>query len=182
MNKIEQIKSYPYRFVQKINPTPSDCFLHKLLYDFKSGKSKYRYWVILECYEHNIYAIKFHLKSDKNNKLKYNRLTNLGEFRPIINTCVNIVLDVYKKEASASFGFIGSNTMTDKFSEIKSDTKRYHIYKRLMVTYFSDERFKHIADKQKSSYMLLRKSEIEKNPTLESDIIKLFAFLYSELS
>ena len=122
------------------------------------------------------------MKCDKNNKLKYNRLTNLGEFRPIINTCVNIVLDIYEKDSSASFGFIGSNTMTDKFSEMKSNTKRYNIYKRLMVTYFSDEHFKHIADKQKSSYMLLRKSEIEKNPNLENDITGLFASLYLEFS
>lgn len=136
----------------------------------------------MELYKHNIYAVKFHLKADRDNPNKYHKLTDLKEFRPIINTCIKVVLDVFKKDSCASFGFIGSNTITKDYVEPKENTKRYRVYKRLVLTYFSDEYFKHIVDTQHSSYMLLKRTELKKNPNLEKDIVKLFASLYNELT
>ena len=53
---------YPYRFVQNFEGK-SGHLLSKRLYSFKSTKSNLTYWVWVELYDYNVYAIKFHLKN-----------------------------------------------------------------------------------------------------------------------
>lgn len=111
---------YPHRFVQNFNEEVGHL-KSKKLYTFKSTKSNQWYWVRVECYDHNVYALKFHLKSMRNCENKYSVLTNTYEPRRIVMTCINIMLEIYQKDDHASFGFIGSNLE----KEGTDNTKRF---------------------------------------------------------
>jgi hypothetical protein len=119
-----------------------------------------------------MYAVKFHLKADKNSQYKYNRLTGLNEARPVINTCIAIMLEIYKANKRASFGFIASN-MPD---ESENETKRFRVYKRIMATYFSYVHFEHIEIKEKSAYMMICRTELEK----DRDLIQKIEYFFSD--
>ena len=101
-------------------------------------------------------------------------MTGLGEPRRIINTCGAIMLGIAKEDPRSSFGFIGSNMEGEGIS----NTKRFRIYKILMLTYFSDRFFQHKANCEKSAYLLIRKSELVNNPHLMDDIESFFTEEY----
>lgn len=101
-------------------------------------------------------------------------MTGLGEPRRIINTCVAIMLKIAKDDPRSSFGFIGANME----GEAISNTKRFRIYKILMLTYFSDSFFQHKVNCEKSAYLLIRKSELARIPSLMEDIENFFTDEY----
>lgn len=163
------IRSFPYRFVQRVDEygISSNSFLrYKLLYTFRSSISHQWYWVWVEVYKHDMYAIKFHLKAHRDSPHKYSVMTGLNEPRPVVNTCVAIMLEIAAINPHASFGFIGAAMET----EAEVNTKRFRFYKRLMATYFSKAEFRHFGDVEKSTYVLVRHKELEAHPTLIDDI------------
>jgi len=168
---------YPYRFVQKVDDHfSSNHFLkHKLLYTFKSSKSHQWYWVWVEVYESNFYAVKFHLKAHRHSNDKYNLLTGLNEVRPVINTCIMIMQDIYRTNSHASFGFIGANMQY----EPTVNTKRFRIYRRFMATYFEEKSFDHFFNIKKSTYLMIPKKELEANPALLDELERKFSEMYS---
>lgn len=167
---------YPYRFVQKFQEAnKQNSFLrHKLLYTFKSPKTHQCYWVWVEAYEHDMYAVKFHLKAHRNSKDKYNLMTGLNEARPVINTCIAIMREIAKDHPHASFGFIGASMR----GEPEFMTKRFRVYSRIMATYFTEDVFEHYVNVSKSAYMLIRKSELESSPGLVEELSVKFIQLY----
>lgn len=165
--------------MQKFTPLQNECFLHKFLYSFKSPKSNQTYWVWVEVYQYNMHALKFHLKSDRDNPNRYSRLTGCNEFRQIINTCIAIMLEINNKHKTSSFGFIGSHAESAKKHEGKENTQRYRIYKRIMVTYFSEQHFKHVTNVNKSTYMLIRRTELDRVPDLVERLEMLFTDNYA---
>lgn len=163
------LKFYPYHFIQRVDEygISSDSFLkYKLLYTFKSPKSHQWYWVWVEVYKHDMYAIKFHLKAHRYSPHKYSVMTGLNEPRPVVNTCVAIMLQIASINLHASFGFVGAATE----EESEANTKRFRFYKRLMATYFRKAEFRHFIDIDKSTYILIRHKELELHPTLIDDI------------
>ena len=98
------------------------------------------------------------------------------------------MLEVNREFNTHSFGFIGANTndwikMKNKFGEFERknivepeyNTKRYNRYKRILITFISEKDFVHVQNKDKSAYLLLRRSQLEQNPNLENDIMLYFA-------
>lgn len=168
---------YPYHFVQKIDEiNPNNTFLkYKLLYSFKSSKSHQWYWVWVEVYERDFYAVKFHLKAHRNSPLKYSLMTGLNEARPVINTCIAIMQEISSINPRASFGFIGAN-MQD---ESDVNTKRFRVYRRFMATYFTEKSFEHFFNIKKSSYLLICKRELDAHPDMLSELDEKFRELYS---
>lgn len=157
---------YQFRFVQNFNMPKYSRLCCKRLYSFKSTKSNECYWVWVECYDLHVYAVKFHLKRHRNSPNKYSIMTGTGEPRRIINTCVAIMLEIAKEDSQSSFGFIGSNMVGEDIA----NTKRYRVYKILMLTYFSDMYFQHKENDGRSAYLLIRKTELANNPYLMDDI------------
>ena len=145
------------------------------LYSFKSTKSNLAYIVRIELYAHNVYAVKFYPKCFSNSPNRYRLVTNTFEPRRIINTCINIMLSIYNDDDVASFGFIGANGLDE---ESTYSTKRYRVYSTLMATYFSDNDFYHKENKGKSSYMLINRKMLLKEPNLISDIENFFVSEY----
>lgn len=171
-----EISHYPYRYVQKVNNENSaNAFLlYKLLYAFKSPKSRQWYWVWVEVYQRDFYAVKFHLKSQRNSPDKYSLMTGLNEARPVINTCIAIMQEISNINPHASFGFIGANML----EEPETNTKRFRVYKRFMATYFTEEIFEHYFNIKKSSYLLIRKDELMAHPDLLEELDLNFTELY----
>lgn len=168
---------YPYRFVQKVTiprNVPDGFLLYRLLYSFKSPISHQTYWVWVEVYKHNFYAVKFHLKAHRHSPYKYNIMTGLNEPRRCIKTCMAIMFEIAESNPKASFGFIGAN-MT---GESETYTKRFRVYERFMTTFFSSAEYLHKVNYAKSAYILLNKKEQAANPHLLDDITEGFKVLY----
>lgn len=165
--------AYPYCLVQK-EEGDGDGLKQILLYHFKSTKSKLMYMVRVEVYTYNVYAVKFYLKKHSHSKNKYRLMANTYEPRRIINTCINIMLEIFHKNPNASFGFIGANGLEENVT----NTKRYRVYSRIIATYFSDKYFYHKENIGKSAYILVNKKALSENPNLISQIEKFFIDQY----
>lgn len=166
--------SYPYRFIMNYKGGAEEPYTQKMLYTFDFPRTSQGYMVWVEKYEHHFYAIKFHLRKDKANKNRYNVMTGLGEARPVINTCIQIMPDIAKADELSSFGFIGASML----QESTINTKRFRVYRRIMATYVSEEHFEHRFNVKKSTYILLRRRAMEKNPNLEHLIQERFVQWY----
>lgn len=138
---------YPYRFLMNERPD-GDYLVGTGIYTFRSTKSNLVYLVRVEHYRMEVYIIKFYLKSNRNSPHKYSLLTNTFEPRRILNTCVNILLDIYRDNPDASFGFIGANLI----GESEANTKRYRVYKKIVTTYFTDIYFHQLQCGEKRLY------------------------------
>lgn len=182
--------SYEYKFITKIPPGTNQN-VPELFYSFKSTDTGKTYHVHVEMYPNHFYGVKFHLKDHKKNQYKYNILTNYRWARSVIYTCIKIMLDIDSRDNRSSFGFIGSNTVFsirkdgkrecfEHVDEEKSETKRYRIYKRIMLTFFKETTFEHIYNESTSAYMMVRLTELEKNNNLIDDISNYFSDNYCD--
>lgn len=165
--------SYPFYFIQR-DKIDDKGLLYIYLYRFKSSKSNLSYIVRVEHYEHSIFAVKFYQKSHRLSADKYRLLSNTNEPRRIINTCINVMLSVYKSNPNASFGFIGANCLEEQVS----CTKRYRVYSKMIATYFSDKYFYHKENVDKSAYMLINNIELKNNPSIVNEIEAFFIDQY----
>lgn len=102
-------------------------------------------------------------------------MTGLNEVRPVVNTCVMIMLEIGKKDPSSSFGFIGAN-MPEESTVL---TKRFRVYSKMMATYFDEKIFFHYALMEKSAYLLIRQSELDRHPSLLTELNSKFLRMYS---
>ena len=147
-----------------------------LIYHFRSSRTKKWYIVRVEQYPNDFYGIKFYLKDDRLNPHKYNRLTGLNEPRPIIYTCIAILMELAEQNPNASFGFIGANLP----GESDHETKRFRVYRRVLTTYFSEEHFLHYQIVEKSAYALVRRHVVNNNPEIIKEISTYFSDNYTD--
>lgn len=170
--------TYPYKFKTSVaGDVDAPYMLKKSLYEFVSPKTNATYMVWGEEYEHDFFAIKFHLRKDKNSKKRYSVMSNLHEARPVLNTCMKIMASIAKTNEFSSFGFIGANMS----GESVENTKRYRVYCRLAATYVSEEQFEHHINVKKSAYILVRKKALERNPELIGEVSRKFIEMYPAL-
>ncbi|MBO6075030.1 MAG: hypothetical protein J6P74_07870 [Paludibacteraceae bacterium] len=162
---------YPYTFLTRQNAGEVPA----LVYHFRSTKTKQWYIVRVEEYPNQFYGIKFYLKADSRSPRKYNRLTGLNEPRPVIYTCIAILMELAEQFPNASFGFIGANLI----GESEWETKRFRVYRRILTTYFSEEHYFHYQIIEKSAYALVRKTVINNNPNIINEISAYFSDNYT---
>jgi hypothetical protein len=148
------------------------------IYSFKTLRT--RYVVEVEEYLYSIFIIKFYRKRDSRHKNRYNVLT--GEFRcsEIVSTCIRILIEILTRTPNASFGFLGSNTITDTYTENKSNTQRFNIYKTAMENLIGDNIFIHAMDTIHSTYLMANRA----NEPIDEFLLrakKLFEAVYPEL-
>jgi len=146
-----------YKFIQYYkNPQLVEGFYVKThLFKFKA-KNKL-YIVHLDEFDSNIFILKFYLKSHSQSEDKFKLLTNERVPRKIVNTCISICLDVFKKNDKATFGFVGEQTLNEKEQQKKVKTKRYTFYMTLVLSYITDNEFLHYNDDDNSTYALISK-------------------------
>ena len=97
-------------------------------------------------------------KANIDSKNKYSLRTNTFEPRTIFYTLIHIMLDVLKRDSSASFFFIGAEDERD-VSEMVS--RRFRVYRRFVSSVISDEEFEHYRRNDLSLYMLINKHSVK---------------------
>jgi len=151
---------YDYVKIQRIKGSTNEPFLFEHKFAFRA-KNNHRYIVNVEEYEYQIFVVKFHLKEHANSVNKYKIVSNFGDTSRIINTCLHIMIDMYKEYPKASFGFIGVD-------------KRYPIYKRIMENVFSPNKFVHINEDPYNAYLLFNKN----SETTQNNVSEMFERVY----
>jgi hypothetical protein len=80
----------------------------------------------LEEFDHDFYAVKFHLKSLSNSENRFRFLTNNHDAAKVINTSLEVMRHfLLNKNKKASFGFSGAASLEENEN---LETKRFHIY------------------------------------------------------
>ena len=145
-----------YRFCRVgVDKAHNKKYLKEIItYTFRSGNY---YIVEVEVYSYDIYIVKYYLKKNKRNPLKYNLLTNEHKCAKVISTCIRIMLSIYNKNPNASFGFLGANIIDRKngYEESKNITKRFRVYRTSVVRLFGLETFTHHRDFEHSTYLMI---------------------------
>lgn len=93
------------------------------LWSFKSTKSNKRYIVEVEGFENQFFGIKFYWKGVEKSKNRYSILTNDYEPRVIVRTCIEVMLDYYRKNHHVSFGFVAAQDLETDIKDKKSSQK-----------------------------------------------------------
>ena len=116
-----------------------------------------KYIIEVEEYSQNIFIIKFFPKRLKDNSKRFNMLTGENKMGKIVATCIQLVLQLLKKNRTASFGFIGSHTYDGKrkYEESKACTKRFRIYRYAVYGLIGEEAFTHYMEERNSTYLLV---------------------------
>ena len=169
------ILSNSYKYSKVKNYYDDNNKLNKVLYKVTSPKTNTCYLINVEFHKYNLIFIKFYLKANCNSKHKYNLLSNKKEARPIIFTCLNIIKEYVQSYNQHSFGVIGARTKKKVkkeyvYAENAEKTKRFNVYKRLFINFVSEKNFEHFEIIEKSIYIVIRKSEMTKNPKLLDEI------------
>ena len=141
-------------------------------YSFKCARTRQMYIVIVLHFELDIYIIKFYLKAHRLSPNKFKLLTKLNNVTRILVTCIEILVSIYQKHPNASFGFIGER------GEYETDeiTKRFSLYRRLVINTFSEKLFLHRQYEEENAYIMFSKNNT--TPNLIYKVEKLFTTNY----
>ncbi|MCH5222825.1 MAG: hypothetical protein J1E82_02180 [Muribaculaceae bacterium] len=136
------------------------------LWTFRSLKSNKRYIVEVEGFEKEFYGIKFYWKGVEKSKDRYSLLTNDFEPRIIVRSCIEIMLDYYRKNPFVSFGFVAApdleKDIKKKHLNLEKGNRRFLFYKRLMINLFGPETFSQISDTENRIYLMLNNQQLSK--------------------
>lgn len=85
---------------------------------------------------------------------------------PIVATCMQLILQILKKNTKANFAFIGSHTFdpSRQYEESRNCTKRFKIYRFAVYNFVGEEYFSHFMEEKNSTYLLIN----NKNENIES--------------
>jgi len=124
-------------------------------YIFKTQKEKYH--IEVEEYLFNIYVLKFFPARLKKHPRRFNVLTGENKMGKIVATCIQLILQILKKNPMANFGFLGSHTFDPKrfYEEGKECTKRFKIYRYAVYNLIGEEYFSHFMEEKNSTYLLI---------------------------
>lgn len=167
-----------YNFIHK-HGNKKNCEQQIKLYTFINDFNDV-YIVEVFLYKHNVYAIKFFLKKHRLSQHRYNivypksfgkkfnRITGNSNFLKVLNTIIEIALEISKSDPIASFGFMGAPKMTEmdpnkNAKNINADntvclTRRYKVYKNFVRRHYNPDDFEYI-ESDTSSIMLLRNNK-----------------------
>lgn len=146
--------SYPFTFrFRKVMKGPH--LIARSTYFFSTEGEKY----MIECeeYSESIFIIKFFPKRLKDNSKRFNMLTGENKMGKIVATCIQLVLQLLKKNNKASFGFVGSHTYDARrqYIEDRSCTKRFKIYRYAVYSLIGEQAFTHFMEERNSTYLLI---------------------------
>lgn len=146
------------------------------IWTFKSAKSNKRYIVEVEHFSKRFLGLKFYWKGVAESKDRYSLLTHDYEPRTIIMSCIQIMLEYYRKDEFASFGFVAAPDLGGKKKNVPN--KRFRFYRNLMLNMFGEQTFVQAYDEKSSVYVLVNRKSLESGDIsiqmLESEISSLY--------
>lgn len=144
------------------------------LWSFKSRKSNKRYIVEVEGFENEFYGIKFFWKGVEKSVNRYSMLTNDYEPRTIVRTCIEVMLEYYRKNPFVSFGFVAApdleKDICGKNLNPKEGSRRFRFYKRMMLNLFGPNTFLQAADATNTIYLMINKKKLDAREVTIGDI------------
>lgn len=146
------------------------------LWSFRSSKSNKRYIVEVEGFENEFFGIKFFWKGVEKSSERYSLLTNDFEPRKIVRTCIEVMLEYYRKNQYVSFGFVAAPDLEKdiKGKKIAADkgSRRFRFYRRMMVTLFGPETFLQASDESNTIYLMINRKKLDSGDITIKDIEK----------
>ena len=134
------------------------------LWTFRSLKSNKRYIVEVEGFENEFYGIKFYWKGVEKSKERYSLLTNDYEPRTIVRSCIEIMLDYYRKNPLVSFGFVAApdleKDIKGKHLDPHKGNRRFLFYQRMMINLFGPETFSQLSDTENRIYLMVNNRQL----------------------
>lgn len=144
------------------------------LWTFRSTKSNKRYIVEVEGFENEFHGIKFYWKGVEKSKDRYSLLTNDYEPRVIIRSCIEVMLEYYRKNPLVSFGFVAARDLEKdlegKNIDVESGSRRFKFYKRMMVNLFGPETFFQSSDTSNTIYLMINMKQLSSGVITIKDI------------
>lgn len=144
------------------------------LWSFKSTKSNKRYIVEVEGFEPEFYGIKFYWKGVEKSKNRYSLLTNDYEPRTIVRTCIEVMLEYYRKNPLVSFGFVAApdleKDIQGKKVNLTNGNRRFKFYQRMMVNLFGPQTFYQAADTTNTIYLMINMVQLKSGAITFKDI------------
>ena len=136
------------------------------LWTFRSSKSNKRYIVEVEGFENEFYGIKFYWKGVEKSRDRYSLLTNDFEPRTIVRSCIEIMLDYYRKNPLVSFGFVAApdleKDIKGKHLNTQKGNRRFLFYQRMMINLFGPETFSQLSDTENQIYLMLNNKQLSR--------------------
>ncbi|WP_290235927.1 hypothetical protein [Bacteroides acidifaciens] len=144
------------------------------LWTFRSTKSNKRYIVEVEGFEDEFYGIKFYWKGVEKSKDRYSLLTNDYEPRIIIRSCVEVMLEYYRKNPLVSFGFVAARDLEKDLKgrniDIEYGSRRFRFYQRMMINLFGPETFLQASDTTNTIYLMINMKQLSSGVITIKDI------------
>lgn len=134
------------------------------LWTFKSTKSKKRYIVEVEYFEDEFYGVKFYWKGVTDSEHRYSILTHDYEPRTIVRSCIEVMLNYYRRNPLVSFGFVATRDLADdikgKNVKLEYGSRRFRFYQRMMVNLFGPKTFYQVSDTTHTIYLMINKAQL----------------------
>ncbi len=134
------------------------------LWTFKSQKSNKRYIVEVEGFEDDFFGLKFYWKGVEKSKNRYSLLTGDYEPRIIVRSCIEIMLDYYRKNPLVSFGFVAApdlkKDIEGKNLNLGAGSRRFRFYRRMMINLFGPETFFQASDTTNTIYLMINRKRL----------------------
>lgn len=144
------------------------------LWTFKSTKTNKRYIVEVEGFENEFYGLKFYWKGVEKSKDRYSLLTNDYEPRTIVRSCIEVMLEYYRKNRLVSFGFVAApdldKDIKGKRIDKESGSRRFKFYQRMMTNLFGPETFYQVSDTTNTIYLLVNMAQLSNKAITIKDI------------
>lgn len=153
------------------------------LWTFRSLKSNKRYIVEVEGFENEFFGLKFYWKGVEKSKNRYSLLTNDFEPRTIVRSCIEVMLEYYRKNRLASFGFVAAPDLDEDVRNKKikktSGSRRFKFYQRMMINLFGPKTFFQVSDTTNTIYLLVNMEQLSKGAITLRDIERKLNQTYS---
>lgn len=153
------------------------------LWTFRSSKSNKRYIVEVEGFENEFYGIKYYWKGVEKSENRYSLLTNDHEPRTIIRSCIEVMLEYYRRNPLVSFGFVAARDLEEdlkgKNIDVESGSRRFKFYQRIMVNLFGPETFYQASDTTNTIYLMINMKQISSGAISIKDIERWLNQTYS---
>lgn len=144
------------------------------LWTFRSLKSNKRYIVEVEGFENEFLGLKFYWKGVEKSKNRYSLLTNDFEPRTIVRSCIEVMLEYYRKNPLVSFGFVAAPDLDRDVKNKKvnktSGSRRFKFYQRMMINLFGPKTFYQVSDTTNTIYLLVNMEQLSKGTITLKDI------------
>lgn len=151
------------------------------IWTFKSSKSNKRYIVEVEHFSRHFLGLKFYWKGVAESQDRYSLLTNDYEPRTIVMSCIQIMLDYYRRDEFSSFGFVAAPDLRGNKEGVPN--KRFRFYRNMMLNVFGKQTFIQAYDTQSSVYVLINRKGFDRGDfsinQLEEEITRLYEGDYS---